>query len=373
MKIKLHKEKRIGSKNTKKILHKIVRKHPVHRFTKKKRKKYFKKEKFHRHIRYIKESPVIAILTIPNTFSKHKKTHSYLPNSYVKWIEMSGARVIPLQYDLPFNLTKSILSQCNGILFIGGQVDHHMISREYHDFTQKVKKIFTYIRGENDKGNYYPIFSICLGFELLYMLSDNPNASQLEYNYNKYIGISKVKARNYMSKNKFLRGNFKISKIFSKKERNYQANNGCVFQNHGLGFFPNAPYMKQYNKQWHIVSLASENASSPKKYVNIIEHKKYPFYGTQFHPEKVIFEWLIPEIVHSKVARSISKRFSSFFIRECKKNKNVLYSRSLLIYNYTLFSRPDIIKALHPKKYILKKNKSSFETSYYFNISARGI
>ena len=95
--------------------------------------------------------------------------------------------------------------------------------------------------------------------------------------------------------------------------------------------------------------------------------------ATQFHPEKVIYEWLVPEIVHSKVARSISKRLSAFFVNECRKNKNILYSQSLLIYNYTLFSRPEILKALRPKKYMLKKNKSSFETSYYFNIIARGI
>ena len=62
-----------------------------------------KKERIHRNIHYIKDSPVIAILTIPNTFSKYKRTHSYLPNSYVKWIEMSGGRVVPVQYDLPTN------------------------------------------------------------------------------------------------------------------------------------------------------------------------------------------------------------------------------------------------------------------------------
>jgi len=373
MKINVHKEKKIGNKNTRKILHNIVRNNTNQQFTKKRHRKYFKKEYVQRNIHYVKDSPVIAILTIPNTFSKYKRTHSYLPNSYVKWIEMSGGRVVPVQYDLPTNLIKSILGQCNGVLFIGGQVDHNIISREYHDFIQTVKTIVTHLRAENDKGNYYPIFSICLGFELLSMLSNNPDMHQLEHNYNKHLGISQVEGRNYMAKNIFLKGNSRISKIFSKREKAYQARTPVVFENHSLGFLPNAPYMKQYGKQWDIVAVTPENKRSPRKYINMIEYKKYPFYGTQFHPEKVIYEWLVPEIVHSKVARSISKRLSAFFVDECRKNQNILYSRSLLIYNYTLFSRPEILKALRPKKYMLKKNKSSFETSYYFNINTRGI
>ena len=64
-----------------------------------------------------------------------------------------------------------------------------MISREYADFMETVKLIFNYVRGENLRGNHYPIFSICLGFELLAMLRKNPNINQLERDYNKFIGI----------------------------------------------------------------------------------------------------------------------------------------------------------------------------------------
>jgi len=335
---------------------------------------YIKQQTNLRQIDNLDKSPVIGILSIPLTASKHKNTHSYLPSSYVKWIEMNGGRVVPIQYDLPSSVLGYLLSQCNGVLFIGGQVDHNIISREYYDFMHAVKYIFNYIKGQNIKGNYYPIFSICLGFEVLAMIEDDPDINNLEKIYNKHIGISNVKARNYGSTNIFT--NVKksnLASIFTKKEKEYQAKNRVTYQNHGLGFLLHKPYMKKYLKHWQIVAVAPENAKKPRKFVNMLEYRKYPFYGTQFHPEKVFYEWIVPEVLHSPGAREVSNKLSRFFIHECKKNKNMLLSRRLLIYNYTLYSRKKIVKVLRPDKQLYTRNKSSFETSYYFNIDRRGI
>ena len=46
-----------------------------------------KKEKVFHH-------PTVGILSIPMTVTYHKNTHSYIPASYVKWIEMNNARVL---------------------------------------------------------------------------------------------------------------------------------------------------------------------------------------------------------------------------------------------------------------------------------------
>ena len=182
---------------------------------------YIKKQTNLRHIENLDKSPIIGILSIPLTASKHKNTHSYIPSSYVKWIEMNGGRVVPIQYDLPSSVLGYLLSQCNGVLFIGGQVDHNIISREYYDFMHAVKYIFNYIKGQNIKGNYYPIFSICLGFEILAMIEDDPDINNIEKIYNKHIGISYTKARNYGSPNIFT--NVKKAKLhpyLQKKRKN---------------------------------------------------------------------------------------------------------------------------------------------------------
>ena len=51
----------------------------------------------------------IGILTVPlskNEYYVYKNNknvyfNSYLPNSYVKWLEQSGAKVVPIPFNLP--------------------------------------------------------------------------------------------------------------------------------------------------------------------------------------------------------------------------------------------------------------------------------
>ncbi len=50
---------------------------------------------------------------------------------------------------------------------------------------------------------------------------------------------------------------------------------------------------------------------------------KYPFYGTQFHPEKPAFEWHPTlNIQHTSEAVKIGQYFANFFVDEARKNKN---------------------------------------------------
>ena len=95
--------------------------------------------------------PTVGILSIPMTVTYHKNTHSYLPASYVKWIEMNNARVIPIPYDTPTGALDMILNQVNGVLFIGGQVDHGMISEEYSRFMTAFKHIVNHAKKSNNQ------------------------------------------------------------------------------------------------------------------------------------------------------------------------------------------------------------------------------
>jgi len=197
--------------------------------------------------------------------------------------------------------------------------------------------------------------------------------NRIEKNYNKFIGISQVAGRHYAAQNIFVNNETRLAKIFTKKEREYQANNPICVENHGLGFFPDAPYMTEYRKLWNIASVAPENKppKEARQYINMIEFKDFPFFGSQFHPEKAIYEWLDPHIIHTPEAREFSLKIGDFFIEHCRKNNNILYTKSLLIYNYTLHSRSAALKVLNPNTFIMKKNKSVFETVYYFNIITR--
>lgn len=58
-----------------------------------------------------------------------------------------------------------------------------------------------------------------------------------------------------------------------------------------------------------------------QKIVAVIEHKKFPFYGVAFHPEKTIFDF-VPDrnIPHKKEAEEFAAYLANFFVDETRRS-----------------------------------------------------
>jgi gamma-glutamyl hydrolase len=76
----------------------------------------------------------------------------------VRWLENSGARVVPILYGGDWDETLEKLDHLNGVLFCGGSAT----SKDYIAFG---KQIFEQAIQKNDEGNYFPLWGTCLGFE----------------------------------------------------------------------------------------------------------------------------------------------------------------------------------------------------------------
>jgi hypothetical protein len=66
-------------------------------------------------------------------------------------------------------------------------------------------------------------------------------------------------------------------------------------------------------EEWRILSVTSYEGF---EFISSIEHKVYPFYGVQFHPEKNAFEWGIESIPHSAEAILVDQFYGNFFLNE---------------------------------------------------------
>ena len=106
------------------------------------------------------------------------------------------------------------------------------------------------------------------------------------------------------------------------------------FYFHSHGFDPEK--MNKFKKfRENISILATSETNSGREFVAIYEHNIYPWIGTQFHPEKVIFEHN-ENLKVSKTLDSfnISRKFSEYFyaiVRDKSNKINFLDNRSVQI------------------------------------------
>jgi gamma-glutamyl hydrolase len=311
----------------------------------------------------------IGIVTVPLSKTRPDKTYSsYLPNSYVKWLEMSGAKVAPIQFNISNDMLLSTLSQLNGVVFPGGSVDR--ISGDYYKkYIETYKHIYNYAKKQTDNGIYYPLWSTCLGFEFMILMEKHTNEEIHDY-YTQNIIIHKTNATRYnvplnlsTLHNKY---NLLLNNFFSEFSYNdiIKYSSECLlYMNHEYGYPITGDFLDEYN---FFDILLTNKDKDGVEYISAIKHKKYPFYGVQFHPEKPVFEWLDETINHKETAIEFSYKLSTMFHKECLKNKNTLADESLLIYYYTLYSRENILDIIEPKHHKNEKYKSLFERSYYF-------
>ena len=136
------------------------------------------------------DMPVIAAVTVetsPNhlRFGKH-----HIPQSYLNWIMMAGARIVPIKYGASEEEIEYILDRVNGVFFPGGAAGP--VDMKDSEFFRTLQTVYKIVKHKNDMGINMPIWGICLGFESLMMLSVNDTGLLKEFSANKYLVPSMV-------------------------------------------------------------------------------------------------------------------------------------------------------------------------------------
>lgn len=319
--------------------------------------------------------PVIGILSMP-TGENILQATSYIPQTYVKWIEMQGAKVVPIQYDLPLQMINLILSQINGVLFIGGEIERNLVENNYYNYLAAMNYIVKKVMEQNINGNTFPIWSTCLGFELLPLMTMDLTLQQQSDAFLNDGMISEFKH--------YGRSNFKFNKLtkeeidttistplqneFTKKEKNTFEKGKNIMYIHDKSFLLDKEYTKEFKKFLNVVAYTKHNN---KKYISMYQYKSFPFYGVQFHPEVSIFAHYSNEIPHNREAIEFSQKLSSIFINECKKNYNIHIfglndDDNIFIKNYNLLSKENVFKILFQNKINAELYQLLFDAAYYF-------
>lgn len=115
------------------------------------------------HDRIIIGALTIEISKAFEIMYKDQGYKSYLPSSYIKWVEQGGARVVPIWLGKDEAYYRNMLSKVNGILLPGGFVDKNK-QGGYAEASGHIMKIALEL---NKNGDFLPIFGIGAGMDLM--------------------------------------------------------------------------------------------------------------------------------------------------------------------------------------------------------------
>lgn len=270
--------------------------------------------------------PVIGILSHPGDGASGRLNNasnaSYIAASYVKFVESAGARVIPLIYNEPREVLLEKLNMVNGVLFTGGWAKTGL-------YYETVEAIFKKVLAKNDAGDHFPLYAICLGFELLTMIVSKDKSILEEFN-----------AADQASTLQFMRNTNIEGTVFQRFPPDLlkKLSTDClVMQNHHYGISPER-LMQSIDLTNFFKVLTTSMDGDNKVYVSTVQAHSYPVTAFQWHPEKNAFEWGLSMIPHSDDAIQVTQHVANFFVSEARKSTNRASARKVLdnlIYNYS--------------------------------------
>jgi len=279
--------------------------------------------------------PIIGVLSqeIPTIWKEEvfnsSGCSSYIAASYVKSIESGGARVAAIPIGMDDQFYKEMFRRINGLLLPGGLVSP--FNSEYQRVAQIMYKLAVQA---NNGGDVFPIWGTCLGFQQLAVLSTNfQNIITSCKSYGQSVPLE-------------LGDDWRKSKLFGKAPADIlqylttlpitlNFHHDCV----------TADNFKRFNMSLDWLSLSYNKDLEGEVFIGTMEAKNFPFFATQWHPEKNPYEWdpvwNIDGSGHSREAMRTSFYMAEFFVDLARHSNHTFTNKisedNALIYNNNIF------------------------------------
>jgi len=287
--------------------------------------------------------PIIGIYTQPSDFPS-SWGEQFLAASYVKFIEGGGARVAPIRYTMTPDEIETMFNSINGFLLPGGGVDFGT----QHQYWQTLTTIYNLAVKANQNGDYFPIWGTCMGFQELCLLQSQNMSLLSQYNSENYtipLNFTSLATSSRL----FANASPNVMKILATEP--------VTMNNHMYGVSP-ASFQAEGSLNGFFDVLSTNNDRDENVFLSTIESKTMPIYGSQWHPEKPLYEWDAEEVInHSTDSITANSYTTDFFVSEARKSGHHFATleaeTQALIYNYN----PIFTYAY----------ENDFEQGYFFN------
>eukprot|EP00698_Gefionella_okellyi_P023893 TRINITY_DN8288_c0_g1_i1.p1 TRINITY_DN8288_c0_g1~~TRINITY_DN8288_c0_g1_i1.p1 ORF type:complete len:247 (-),score=35.88 TRINITY_DN8288_c0_g1_i1:261-1001(-) len=218
--------------------------------------------------------PIIGVLSQPASGHLANLGSSFIVADYVKWLESAGARVAVIHYEQTPEQLNALFDSLNGVLFTGGGQELY----PNQTYFQAANLFYQRALEANKKGDYFPLWGTCMGFQLMCILAANDTSVLQEYAFDSEnlglpIDLTPSGARSRM----FANAPKEVMTTLTTRPATQNLHHDGV--DPGL-FDSNA-------KLAAVFDLLSTNVDRKQKpFASTMEGKAMPFYATQWHPER---------------------------------------------------------------------------------------
>ncbi|KAM3132210.1 hypothetical protein pb186bvf_015670 [Paramecium bursaria] len=272
------------------------------------------------------DQPIIGILTQASDYKGYPgDQYSYIAASYVKFVESSGARVVPIPYEANNTVLEEYFQKINGLLVPGGDVAL-IENGKPSQFTKALAYLTQRAIDVNSAGEVFPIYAVCMGFQALHIIIAG-------YKEDVLFQVFGESAINHAIQNPLRTAN--LYKDLNDNLFNSLATDNVVYYNHHWAVSPNS-YTKypSLNSFFRITGYNTDEKG--QLFIASAESKKYPILAVQYHPEKMPFEWNIPAN-HTLESVQITQNHGDTFVDLARQSNHRFDSQQLaskVIYNY---------------------------------------
>lgn len=293
------------------------------------------------------DQPIVGIMAVMS--DNHNLGKFSLPTSYVKSVQGSGARVIPVFPNKSVQYYENLFTKLNGLLVPGGSgspLDHQRPVTEalrlFIDFSKSV------LDHEDPKQKeWWPIWGTCLGFECLCVLGAKNEDC---------LSDCRCKPASYTMKATV---DFPRSRIINAlPDHLKQAIQLRPISPHVHAYCISVDDFEQHKMESIYKVLMTRRDEDQLEYVTMFESHRYPIYAVMSHHEKSNLQFTPKyQFDHSAEAVQLSQSMMNFFVNECCKNGHKFES----IEEETKFRIENF------KPIFLEPKTHAVDECYYFN------
>ena len=264
------------------------------------------------------KNKLVGILTVPVNVTQHVEDMefleytSFVADSHIQWLE--GVPHVLIPYTLSHKEMDKYLDYINMLYIPGGRLGNY----NEKQFVDAVRYLVKEIKKRNANGIYMPIWAICLGFQTMLQVDNTKlNHSDLLDKFDSRLGY--LTNLNHVCDSK-------IKRFFRPLEIKNLENQVDKLHNHGLGVTREKLKMADLHHDYNIVHMNVDRKGRP--FISTIEHRQYPFFGFQWHPEKSPNVDMFKRLFFSELRKTPNKSALDFDYKkpktmDCKNLINV--------------------------------------------------